>query len=118
LADPFTADWAAHLHIQQRGDYTFEVTTSGPTLVIVDGRPIIVASDFEGPYSRSGTVDLSEGDHLLIVRYFERSFASTISLLWRPPSGVASVIPMNQLRPLAPEEYARLRDRLPAPPIR
>jgi len=58
---------------------------------------------------------LSKGDHVLAVRYLKKGYASTISVSWRPPSGVQSVIPLRLLRPFGREEYERLRPRLSRP---
>ena len=53
-----------------------------------------------------------------MVRYLKKGFASTIQLLWEPPSGERSVIPLRLVKPLSREEFLRLRGRLPLPRTR
>lgn len=115
LPDPFTADWSASLRIEEPGRYVFDVVTTGPTAVFLDDRAIGVTHDFGDPHSLLATAELSKGDHVFAVRYLKKSYASTIYVSWRPPSGITSVIPLHLLRPLSREEYERLRPQLPRP---
>jgi hypothetical protein len=122
LPGSFTADFSAHLQIEQPGQYTFQLVTSGPTILLVDDQTVIATSDFEQVFPRQGAIQLSQGSHRLVVRYLKKGYASTLQLLWEPPSGQPSgqraVIPMRLLRPIAPEDYTRLRDLLPRPQTR
>jgi 4-amino-4-deoxy-L-arabinose transferase-like glycosyltransferase len=114
----FTADWTAHLHVEQPGVYTMHMLTSGPTILSIDDRKVIETSDFERDSPREGSVTLSGGDHRIVIRYLKKGYLATIWLLWQPPSGEPAAIPMRLLRPLSPEEYFGLRDRLPLPKTR
>jgi 4-amino-4-deoxy-L-arabinose transferase-like glycosyltransferase len=118
LPGSFTADWTAKLRIEQPGSYTFQLATSGPTVLLVDDQTVIATSEFEQVFPRSSAITLSEGEHRLVIRYLKKGYASTIQLLWQPPSGERSVIPLRLVRPLSREEYIRLRDRLPLPQAR
>jgi 4-amino-4-deoxy-L-arabinose transferase-like glycosyltransferase len=115
LSGSFTADWTANLRVEQPGAYTFEMETSGPTILFVDDQKVIETSDFDQESPRRGTVTLSQGGHRLMIRYLRKGYFSKIWLVWQPPSGERSVIPMRLLRPLSLEEYLGLRDRLPLP---
>ncbi len=118
LPGPFTADWAANLRVEQPGAYTFQLATSGPTVLLVDDQTVIATSDFEQVSPRTSAITLSEGEHRLVIRYLKKGYASTIQLLWQPPSGERSVIPLRLVSPLSREEYIQLRDRLPLPQTR
>jgi hypothetical protein len=115
LPQPFTADWAAFLRIEEPGDYGFEIVTSGPTVLSFDQKPIFQTKTFDDPSPQRVTVPASRGDHLLVVSYYEKSSRATITLAWQPPSGATEVIPMRVLRPLSAQDYAGLRDSLPRP---
>jgi hypothetical protein len=91
------------------------MVTSGPTILFVDGQKVIETNDFDQESPRQGPVTLPRGDHRLMIRYLKKGYFSTIWLVWQPPSGERSVIPMRLLRPLSREEYVGLRDRLPLP---
>ncbi len=115
LPGSFTADWAANLRVEQPGPYRFEMMTSGPTLLLVDDQKVIETSDVDRESVPQGSVILSQGEHRIMVRYFKKGYFSTIRLLWQPPAGELSVIPLRLLTPLSREEYTRWRDRLPLP---
>ncbi|HEY3172822.1 MAG TPA: glycosyltransferase family 39 protein [Thermoanaerobaculia bacterium] len=114
---PFTADWAAFLRVERPGEYAFDLVASGPALLLLDNQRLLGTTAFDQMSPQRSVVSLSEGDHLLIVRYLERSLAAKVSLLWQPPGENTSVIPLRLLRPLTPDEYRDLRGRLPRPTI-
>lgn len=115
LPDPFTADWTTYLKIEQAGEYKFQLMSSGPALVLINGKVVITESAFDRPVLRQGSISLKEGKYLLVVRYLERSFASTIRLWWQPPGRDLSIPPLYLLNSLTQEEYRRLRENLPRP---
>jgi 4-amino-4-deoxy-L-arabinose transferase-like glycosyltransferase len=117
LPDPFSADWAARLHLEHPGEYRFELVASGPALVLLDGETVIRQSVFESMEPVSGTATLAAGEHLLVVRYLENSYASTIRFLWRPPLSRRGLIPLKDLTALSAEEYRRIRETLPKPEL-
>ncbi|MGH9364500.1 MAG: glycosyltransferase family 39 protein [Thermoanaerobaculia bacterium] len=114
LTAPFSADWAAQLRVEKPGSYAFEVRASSPAVLIVDDRSFRFGTIDQTKPNRV-SVDLTSGDHLLVLRYVEKSSAAVACLLWQPPGSSTSIIPMGVLRPLDPEEYARLRPELPLP---
>jgi len=114
LPDPFSADWAARLRVDKPGEYEFELVATGPALVLLDGQIVIRQSLFENMDPVSGTATLAAGEHLLVVRYLENSYASIIRFLWRPPlSRRTALIPLGNLTALSAEEYQRVRGALP-----
>jgi hypothetical protein len=114
LPHPFTAQWAAHLQIDEPGEYAFELATSGPTVLSLDQEKIFETSR-DSPVPQRVTVQASRGKHLLAVSYWEKSFRGTITLAWRPPNGKTEVIPLERLSPLSVPDFRRLRDRIPRP---
>ena len=110
LPHPFTADWAAHLRIDEPGEYTFELDTSGPTVLSFDRKRIF--ETLQGPARQRAAVRVSRGEHLLVVSYLEKSFRGIITLSWQPPNGKTAVIPLNLLSRLPMKDYARLRSAL------
>ncbi len=115
LAGPFTADWTAHLTAEQAGEYRFQMVASGPTILLVDEQEVMKTTDFEQDLPREGSIAFSRGDHRIVIRYLKKGYLSTIWVLWQPPSGKRSAIPLRLLRPFSPDEYFTLRDRLPKP---
>ena len=116
LPDPFSADWAARLHVEHPGTYWFDLVAAGPALVLLDGHTVIRQSVFENLEPVTGTATLSAGQHLLVVRYLENSYASIIRFLWSPPlSQRYASIPLEDLTALSDREYQQARKTLPKP---
>jgi hypothetical protein len=115
LPHPFTAEWTAHLQIDEPGRYTFEIATSGLTVVSFDQEKVFENFSIENPTPQSFIVDASRGEHLFAVRYWEKSFRGIITLAWRPPNGKTAVIPLRVLSPLSAPDAVRLRGSLPRP---
>lgn len=119
LPDPFSADWAARLHVEHPGQYKFELVATGPALVLLDDKTVIRQSVFESLEAVSGTAALAAGEHVLVVRYLENSYGSVIRFLWSPPlSRRRALIPLGSLTALSPEEYQRIRETLPKPELK
>jgi len=118
LNDPFSADWAAHLAIDRAGAYQFVLLSGGPAAVLVDGECLLRQPGFESQEPLAGSVDLEAGDHVLVVRYLENSYISTIRLWWIPPGGARSVIPLGHLTAFTPQELSALRPELPRLEVR
>ena len=114
LPHPFTALWTALLQIDEPGEYSFELSTIGPTVLSFDQQKILETS-LDSPVPQRVAVQASPGQHLLAVSYWEKSFHGTIRLAWQPPNGKAEVIPLKVLSPLPVADFKRLRDRLPRP---
>ena len=115
LSDPFSADYAARLRVDEPGEHQFELLATGPALVLVDGERVIEQTGFESMDTLAGVATLEAGEHLLVVRHVERSYASALRFWWRPPCGRRSLIPLGNLTALSPTEYESLRDSLPRP---
>jgi len=114
LPHPFTAEWTAILQIDEPGEYAFELATSGPTVLSLDHEKVFETT-LDSPYPNRVTVNVSRGQHLLAVSYWENSFRGTITLAWQRPNGKTEVIPLNVLSPLSVPDYTRLRGSLPRP---
>ncbi len=114
LPDPFSADWATRLHVEHPGEYGFELVATGPAVVLLDGQVVIRQSGFESLEPVLGKSTLAAGEHVLVVRYLENSYASIIRFLWRPPlSRRPTLIPLGSLTALSAEDYERIRETLP-----
>ena len=116
MPDPFTVDWSAWLRVETPGEHEFEMTASGPALLLVGGTPVVSQADFPPAHRpQRAQLHLAAGEHLLVVRYLESSFLSTIRLSWRPPGAEWAAIPVDLLRPVPAAQYLQFRDGLPRP---
>jgi 4-amino-4-deoxy-L-arabinose transferase-like glycosyltransferase len=113
LPHPFGVDWTAFVTAPVEGAYAFELVATGPARVLLDGVPLLVRSEVNSLDPATAQITLKAGEHLLSVRYVERSYKATIRLWWTPPGGRRSVIPLSRLRAPTRTEYDQLRGGLP-----
>ena len=62
------------------GAYTIEAVADDGIRVLVDGEPVIDGWVDQGPTPFSGTVDLGEGSHLIVVEYFQGWGGATLEV--------------------------------------
>ncbi len=113
LPHPFGADWVTYLDVAPGGVYAFELYASGPACLLVDGSPVLSASGGGSPDPVRAELELSAGEHVLALRYLEDSYEARVRLLWTPPGGRRSTMPLARLRAPSLAEYERLRPQLP-----
>lgn len=115
ITQPFSADWMSFLEAPRDGTYRFELFSSGPALLAVDGKKVLSHDAFEYLEPEKGAIELSRGRHTVVVRFLNHSWSSTIRLWWHPPGGRRQVIPLELLTRPTEAEYEALRPSLPKP---
>lgn len=60
------------LEVTAGGTYTFDVRSDDGMILYVDGEPVVVDDSLHGPRTTSDTVDLTPGQHEIVIIYFER----------------------------------------------
>lgn len=80
-ADNFSAQWTRVVPFE-RGFYDFEVTVSDGVRLYVDGVPLIEAWSDGTKVGVSNEVWLHQGNHRLLVEYYERRERAEIFLSW------------------------------------
>ena len=69
--DHFAILYTSHLQIQEAGSYKFALTSDDGGKLLIDGK---LAVDNDGSHStltKYGVVDLTEGEHTIVVEYYE-----------------------------------------------
>jgi hypothetical protein len=115
IVQPFSADWMSYLDAPRDGTYRFELFSSGPAFLLVDGKTVLSHDAFEYLEKETGAIDLGRGRHTVVVRFVNHSWSSTIRLWWHPPGGRLQVIPLELLTRPTEAEYRALRPSLPKP---
>ncbi|MBD3320465.1 MAG: hypothetical protein GF350_05140 [Chitinivibrionales bacterium] len=88
-----------YIDIQQEGDYTFYMTADDAAKLFIDGRIII---DKDGPLAGtpsegSGTINLSEGMHPLVITYHQSIDDAVLDVQWSGPGINKQPIPSSAL---------------------
>ncbi len=100
-----TIRWRGKLNAPVDGSYTFTVNSSGPVVVMIDGRTVL---DTTGSGSAPSPVNLSRGPHDVDIRWAWNGGQARIEWSWTAPNGASGIVPPTVLTPLArswtPEE--------------
>jgi hypothetical protein len=97
LHDNFYVGWNGFLRVSKHGRYTFYLTSDDGSRLSIDGKRLV---DNDGPHSpleKSGAIELTSGDHRLIVEYFQRDGPASCVLSWTAPGLAKQVVPPEVL---------------------
>ena len=59
------------LSVENAGNYRFDLLSDDGAILYVDGQRVVDNDDLHSPRTRSGDIDLTEGDHEIVIVYFE-----------------------------------------------
>ena len=90
--DDFQVRWTSDIYASVSGDYDFRTHSDDGVRLYIDGEAVIDHWFEQGPTSRFGTINLSEGSHSLVLEYYENGGGAQCYLYWTPPSGVESLV--------------------------
>ena len=95
VADYFGLRAVGQLLIPSDGIWTFNLGSDQSAQLYIDGQ-LVINDDASHSYRwRSGTVNLSAGQHDIEVRYWEGWNEAGLALTWTPPGGVEVIIPAS-----------------------
>ncbi len=97
--DHFAVIFHSTLMVKEAGKYTFELSSDDGSKLYIDGDCIINNDGSHSRMSRSAVADLTQGDHLVKVEYFDDTDGQSVELRWAP-AGKAP-------RPIFPQELKR-----------
>jgi signal transduction histidine kinase/CheY-like chemotaxis protein/ligand-binding sensor domain-containing protein len=103
MGDGFYARWSGKLKIEAAGRYSFHLQANDRARLKVDGMEIADAhSRLTGSTplkdtEKSGTAELTAGEHDFVVEYINRIGRQGLLLEWTPPGGARGAIPAAAL---------------------
>jgi len=83
----FLIDYAGTFSVTAYGTYVFRLHSDDGSYLYIDDSLVIDNDGKHAPESRSGTVQLSVGDHRIKVRYAQTDDRMALQLFVRPPGG-------------------------------
>jgi len=110
--------YTAVLNVPATGNYQFYLNSADGAKLYVDGAQIVNADGLHAVTERTGSVNLTAGQHNLMVSYFQRSASAALSVEWSGPGihrrPVESYLaPLPNYNALAYEYYQGLWSTLP-----
>jgi len=97
ISSPFSAVWSGYIEIDTPGKYLFKLTSDDGSWLYIDDVQVIDNGGCHAMKSVSGSVTLDTGKHKIMIKYFDAGGGAAINLLWTPPNGKESKIPVTNL---------------------
>ncbi|MEM6891228.1 MAG: PA14 domain-containing protein [Pseudomonadota bacterium] len=83
--DTFGVRVIGNIEVQEGGGFTFHLGGDDGAILFVNGEPVIDNDGLHGFRTRTGEVELPEGNHHIEVRYFENYGHAGLRLEWEGP---------------------------------
>jgi len=109
-SERFAAKWTGAITIAASGEYTFYINSDDGSLLSLDGM-LLCNNDYpHGMATVSGTVELSEGPHAIMLKFWERLGGAGMILSYSGPDtgGSTIVVPSTVLKPEMPDIFGGL----------
>ncbi len=97
IPSPFSAIWNGYIDIHTPGKYTFKLTSDDGSWLYIDDILVIDNGGNHATKSVAGSVTLEPSKHKIMIKYFDAGGGAVLSLLWIPPNGKESKIPVTNL---------------------
>ncbi len=96
---PFEATWRGTLNAPKAGRYDMALRAAGgPVELRLDGNSVVQANGESDEFVRNG-ITLYAGSHSVEITYHVRHAPGSLEWIWKPPSGVESIVPPSVLSP-------------------
>lgn len=95
--DNFYVRWTGRLRAPKAGSYTFFLNSDDGSRLVIDGRQVVLNGGTHDMIEIPGTIDLSAGDHEILVEYFESEIDSGCILSWQGPELRKQIVPPEML---------------------
>ena len=111
--DNFAVKLSGALLVPKNGKFTFFLTSDDGSRLYIDGREVVNNDGVHAASEKSNDVELSAGDHPIVITYFQASNDTMLKLEWSGPGVSKQEVPSAALfhagqRPMVPlksEQY-------------
>jgi hypothetical protein len=83
----FAIRYAGSFRIANAGEYSFRISSDDGAKVTIDGKPVVDNDGQHPPKAAAGKVQLSAGDHQMVLEYFQGPRFEINLQLWVTPPG-------------------------------
>lgn len=95
LTENFYVRWIGMLTVTKAGSYTVATTSDDGSRVTIAGKVVVENGGIHPMVKKNGTIDLTVGEHPIVVEYIQGGGGAGCILTWKPPGGGESVIPAS-----------------------
>ena len=92
-ADNIQARWRGKIIAPVAGTYNFSTSSDDGSIIGIDGTLVVANNFFQGTTTRTGTIDLTAGEHDIVIGFYEGGGAADMTASWQPP-GAAGFVPL------------------------
>jgi hypothetical protein len=89
--------WTGVVKIATAGKYTFLTESDDGSRLSIDGKLVVNNGGPHGMEKKSGDIELTAGDHTILVEYFQGGGGAGCKVLWKPLGGDEHPIPTASL---------------------
>lgn len=90
--------FSARLEIETAGTYTFFTSSDDGSQLFIDGNKVVDNDGLHGTRELSGAINLSAGEHTLIVTYFNNTGGQSLSVQYSANGLTKQLLPQSLLR--------------------
>lgn len=97
IASNLFVRWSGVVKVTTPGKYTFATESDDGSRLFINGKQVV---DNGGPHAmekKSGEVELTAGDHAIVIEYFQGGGGAGCKAFWKAPGGNEQVIPTSAL---------------------
>ena len=110
--DKFALRFTGTIRIQKAGKYTFFTRSDDGSWLYINGKKVVDNGGVKPANEKGGDIDLTAGDHSIMIGYTEVAGQEELSVAWQGPEIGKQAIPAEVLlhsgksmQPLAAEEF-------------
>ena len=107
----FIVKFSSTLHIARAGRYTFNTNSDDGSRLYIDKQLVVNNDGVHAATRKGGAMELTEGDHEIVVTYFQGGNEAVLNVGWRGPGGQRGPIPSTLLTVLGGKPMIPLNNR-------
>jgi uncharacterized protein (TIGR03663 family) len=97
ITSPFSIIWEGLIEISRSGQYLFATESDDGSWLFIDDQMVVNNGGTHGIKYESNTIQLDEGFHRIMIKYFDSAWGAVMKVRWAPPGEGEEPIPANLL---------------------
>ncbi|HLY11827.1 MAG TPA: DUF6797 domain-containing protein, partial [Planctomycetota bacterium] len=93
MIENFYARWTGILRVEKAGKTSLWTESDDGSRLIIDGKTVVDNGGVHPMTEKSGSADLSAGDHEVKIEFFQGGGGAGVVVSWQPPGGRRQSIP-------------------------
>lgn len=107
--DHFALRYRSKIKVDQAGQYTFYTASDDGSALFINGQQVVDNDGTHGVLEEEGSIQLTTGEHDIVVTYFEATIGNTLNVSWQGPGFAkeninSALIELDQTNPEEPPE--------------